>query len=81
MRAAPSTVWLFLDRRGITFKKDGARLRAAAPDVLRRRLAWFDGQLDLDPCEKAHAPLNGWCANPPETTETTRDNAKINISE
>lgn len=31
VRAAPSTVWLFLDRRGITFKKDGARRRAAAP--------------------------------------------------
>lgn len=31
VRAAPSTVWLFLDRRGITFKKDGARLRTAAP--------------------------------------------------
>lgn len=26
VQAAPSTVWLFLDRRGITFKKDGARL-------------------------------------------------------
>src|SRR5690606_7252236 len=31
VRAAPSTVWRFLDRRGITFKKDGACLRAAAP--------------------------------------------------
>ena len=30
VRAAPSTVWLFLDRRGITFKKDGARGRTAA---------------------------------------------------
>lgn len=35
VRAAPSTIWLFLDRRGITFKKDGARRRAAA----RRRPA------------------------------------------
>ena len=30
VRAAPSTVWLFLDRRGITFKKDGACRRTAA---------------------------------------------------
>lgn len=30
VRAASSTVWLFLDRRGITFKKNGARRRAAA---------------------------------------------------
>lgn len=29
--AAPSTVWLFLDRRDITLKKDGARLGAAVP--------------------------------------------------
>ena len=29
VRAAPSTVWLFLDRRGITFKKNGARGRTA----------------------------------------------------
>lgn len=26
VQAAPSTVWLFLARRDITFKKDGARL-------------------------------------------------------
>jgi transposase len=31
VRVAPSTVWLFLERRGITFKKDGARRRTAAP--------------------------------------------------
>ncbi|MEG4641689.1 IS630 family transposase, partial [Paracoccus sp. APAP_BH8] len=54
VRVAPSTVWLFLDRRGITFKKDGQKKTAHAseqqrPDVLRRRIAWFDGQLDLDP--------------------------------
>ncbi|WP_418024134.1 IS630 family transposase [Paracoccus sp. TD-10] len=54
VRVAPSTVWLFLDRRGITSKKDGQKKTAHAseqqrPDVLRRRIAWFDGQLDLDP--------------------------------
>ena len=50
VRAAPSTVWLFLDRRGITFKKKSAHAsEQQRPDVLRRRIAWFDGQLDLDP--------------------------------
>jgi transposase len=29
-RVVPSTIWMFLDRRGITFKKDGACQRAAA---------------------------------------------------
>lgn len=29
--AVTSTIWLFLNRRSITFKKDGARRRAAAP--------------------------------------------------
>ncbi|MDZ5697894.1 transposase [Chelativorans sp. M5D2P16] len=38
VRPAPSTVWLFLDRRSITFKKVGARRRA-----------WFAGHLDLNP--------------------------------
>ncbi|WP_353646998.1 IS630 family transposase [Mesorhizobium sp. WSM2240] len=49
VRAAPSTVWLFLDRRGITFKKTAHASEQQRPDVLRRRIAWFDGQLDLDP--------------------------------
>jgi transposase len=30
-------------------KKDGARGRARPPDILKRREAWFEGQLDLDP--------------------------------
>jgi transposase len=34
-RFAPSTVWRFLDRRAVTFKKNGARQRAGAPG--RRR--------------------------------------------
>lgn len=49
VRAAPSTVWLFLDRRGVTFKKTAHASEQQRPDVLRRRIAWFDGQLDLDP--------------------------------
>jgi transposase len=35
-RFAPSTVWRFLDRHAMTFKKNGARQRAGAP---RRRRA------------------------------------------
>ena len=34
---APSTIWRFLDRHGLTFKKNGARLRAGA--ARRRRPA------------------------------------------
>ncbi|WP_258120155.1 IS630 family transposase [Mesorhizobium onobrychidis] len=50
VRAASSTVWLYLDRRGITFKKKTAHAaEQQRPDVLRRRRTWFDGQLDLDP--------------------------------
>ena len=44
VRAAPSTVWLFLDRRGITFKKTAHAAGQRRPDVLRRRTAWFDEQ-------------------------------------
>jgi hypothetical protein len=43
------SVWLFLDRRGITFKKMAHAPEQQRPDVLRRRIAWFDGQLDPDP--------------------------------
>ena len=40
VRAAPSTVWLFLDRRGITFQKKSAHAsEQQRPDVLRRRIA------------------------------------------
>jgi len=31
LRVAPSTVWRLLDRHGLTFKKNRARQRAAAP--------------------------------------------------
>lgn len=49
VRAAPSTVWLFLDRRGITYKKTAHASEQQRADVLRRRIAWFDSQLDLNP--------------------------------
>ena len=46
---APSTVWRFLDRHGLTFKKNSARQRAGAARRRARRQAWFDAQPDLDP--------------------------------
>lgn len=50
VRAASSTVRLYLDRRGITFQKKTAHAaEQQRPNVLRRRRSWFDGQLDLDP--------------------------------
>ncbi|WP_378941203.1 IS630 family transposase [Mesorhizobium sp. ANAO-SY3R2] len=50
VRVVPSTVWVFLDRRGVTFKKKTAHAsEQQRPDILRGRRAWFEGQLDLDP--------------------------------
>jgi transposase len=49
VRVVPSTVWTFLDKRGITFKKKAHASEQQRPDVKARRHAWFDGQLDLDP--------------------------------
>ena len=46
---APSTVWRFLDRHDLTFKKNGARQRAGATRRRRPARAWFDAQPDLDP--------------------------------
>jgi transposase len=46
---APSTVWRFLDRHAITFKKTAHATEQQRPDVARRRQAWFDAQPDLDP--------------------------------
>ncbi|WP_175422260.1 IS630 family transposase [Agrobacterium tumefaciens] len=45
-----SALGAWLRRRGWTFKKKSAHaLEQDRPDVLKRRRAWFDGQLDLDP--------------------------------
>jgi transposase len=48
-RFAPSTIWRFLDRRRITFKKTAHASEQQRPDVARRRQAWFNAQPDLDP--------------------------------
>ncbi|TPQ50135.1 IS630 family transposase [Prosthecomicrobium hirschii] len=49
LRVVPATIWYWLDRRAITFKKTAHASEQQRPDVLTRRRAWFDGQLDLDP--------------------------------
>ena len=52
VRASTGTIWTFLDRCRLTFKKKS--LHAAEqdrPDVLERREDWFEGQLDLDPAK------------------------------
>ena len=49
MSACPATVWYFLDRRGISFKKNAHAAEQERPDVVARRQAWFDAQPDLDP--------------------------------
>ncbi|WP_240760073.1 IS630 family transposase [Lichenicoccus roseus] len=47
---APSTIWRFLDRHGMTFKKKTAHAsEQERPDVAARREAWFEAQPDLDP--------------------------------
>ena len=46
---ADSTVWRFLDRHDVTFKKTAHASEQERPDVLARRQAWFAGQPDLDP--------------------------------
>lgn len=48
-RVVPSTIWYWLDRRAITFKKTAHASEQQRPDVRRRREAWFDAQPDLDP--------------------------------
>ncbi|MGZ9409866.1 MAG: IS630 family transposase [Methylocystis sp.] len=50
VKASRATLWTFLNRCGLTFKK--RQLNASEqnrPDILKRREDWFDGQLDLDP--------------------------------
>src|SRR3954471_391846 len=50
VRASISTIWTFLDRHDLTFKKKSAyAAEQDRPDVLEEREDWFEGQLDLDP--------------------------------
>ncbi|MGI9449117.1 MAG: IS630 family transposase [Geminicoccaceae bacterium] len=50
LSVAPSTIWRLLDRHDMTFKKKRAHAaEQQRPDVLRRRQAWFDAKIDLEP--------------------------------
>jgi transposase len=50
MWAGTGTIWTFLDRCGLTFKKKSAHAaEQARPDILQQREDWFEGQLDLEP--------------------------------
>jgi transposase len=46
---APSTVWRFLDRHAVTFKKTAHASEQERSDLAARPQAWFDAQPDLDP--------------------------------
>ncbi|KAA2211205.1 IS630 family transposase [Pseudoroseomonas oryzae] len=47
-----STLWRFFDRHRITPQKKSAHAaEQGRPDILRRRWAWFESQLDLDPAK------------------------------
>jgi transposase len=69
--ASVGTIWAFLDRADRTFKKKSLHASEQdRPDVLEKREAWFEGQLDLDPNKLVFvdetwattnlAPLYGW---------------------
>ena len=71
VQASIGTIWTFLDRSGLTFKKKSVHASEQdRPDVLEKREDWFEGQLDLDPTKLVFvdetwastnmAPLYGW---------------------
>ncbi len=49
VKVARSTLWTFLDRCGLTFKKTAHASEQNRPDILKRREDWFERQLDFDP--------------------------------
>src|SRR3954467_1190621 len=52
VRASTGTIWTFLDRCGLTFKKKSLHASEQdRPDVVERREDWFEAQLDLDPAK------------------------------
>jgi transposase len=71
VKASIGTIWTFLDRCKLSFKKKTAHASEQdRPDVLKQREDWFEGQLDLDPAKLVFidetwastnmAPLRGW---------------------
>ena len=52
VKASAGTIWTFLDRSRLTFKKKTVHASEQdRPDVLKQREEWFEGQLDLDPAK------------------------------
>jgi transposase len=50
VRTGIGTIWTFLDRHDLTFKKKSAyAAEQNRPDVREEREDWFEGQLDLEP--------------------------------
>ncbi len=71
VKASVGTIWTFLDRCRLTFKKKTVHASEQdRPDVLKQREEWFEGQLDLDPAKLVFidetwastnmAPMYGW---------------------
>jgi transposase len=71
VKASTGTIWTFLDRCRLTFKKKTVHASEQdRPDVLQRREEWFEGQLALDPAKLVFidetwastnmAPMYGW---------------------
>ena len=69
--ASAGTIWTFLDRCRLTFKKKTVHASEQdRPDVHKQREEWFEGQLDLDPAKLVFidetwastnmAPMYGW---------------------
>jgi transposase len=52
VQASTGTIWSFLDRCRLTYKKKSAHAAEQdRPDVRQQREDWFEGQLDLDPAQ------------------------------
>ena len=62
MKASVGTIWTFLDRCGPDVQKKTAHA-AERPDILKRREAWFEDQLDLDPSKLVFIDETGAATN------------------
>jgi transposase len=51
LRFAPSSVWRFLARQGLSVKKTAHAAEQARPDVAAKRVAWRKAQAELDPAK------------------------------
>jgi transposase len=63
-RFSVSVLWRFIDRHGVTFKKETAHAEEQRrPDVLEQRPGWFASQLDLDPTKLVFVDETGASTN------------------